>query len=70
MRFVGLFLSFGPAVIAQVRGHSAALKIIALNFLADGVFIYCLFHSEQDNDVLGVVMMIAWLGSFFWSIKR
>jgi hypothetical protein len=57
-------------VIAQVRGHSAALKIIALSFLGDGVFIYCLFHSEQDNRVLGVVMMIAWLGSFFWSIKR
>jgi hypothetical protein len=65
---VAFGLAFGPAMIAQLRGHRAAGAIILLDIgaLVGGVYGFMV----PGGTPLMIVPITAWLGAFLWSLGR
>ena len=62
---VAFLLAFGPAMIAQLRGHRAAGAIILLDI---GAVVAALYgFMVPGGTPLMLVPIAAWFGAFFWS---
>jgi hypothetical protein len=73
--FLGAFLmAFAPAIIAQLRGHSSALRIILLD--VGSLVVLCIMGLAAMTHDSGFAAFIAlaacggWLFAFLWSLGK
>jgi glucose uptake protein GlcU len=69
---IGAFLfALGPAIIAQLRSHSKARTIIALDIGSLVVAIMAFVHGPESGMLYVILACIGgWVWSFIWSLGR
>jgi hypothetical protein len=73
---IAFAIAFGPAMIAQLRGHYAAGAIILLDLGALVLVAVSMYyaHSGSDGGGLGpappLLAAVSWLGAFLWSLGK